>query len=136
MDISTGVAAAPIKLIIAGGREFDNYKLLLKYITAFQQTHYLTPDLLTIVSGGARGADKLGERYAREYGIEFERYIPDWEPNGVFDRTAGFRRNKLMAQNATHLLAFWDGESRGTKNMIDTAKRLGLSVDVVYYMRG
>lgn len=120
-----------IKLIVAGGREFNDYSLLKKTIRGllFEDEFFK----IVVVSGGARGADQLGERFAREYCLEIDRYVPNWEPNGVFDRSAGFKRNAVMADNATHLLAFWDGESRGTKSMINIARRKGLSVKVVNY---
>lgn len=83
-----------------------------------------------IVSGHASGADALGERYAQERGLECEQYPADWEAYG---RAAGPIRNAEMAEVADALIAFWDGASRGTKNMIDTAKSKGLKVAVVRY---
>ncbi len=74
---------------------------------------------IIIVSGGARGADALGERYARENGFEIERHPADWEKHG---KSAGPIRNKEMAQIADYVICFWDKRSRGTKSMIDFAK--------------
>ena len=96
----------------------------------------MLPDLTRIISGGARGADTLGERFANEMGLEISRFIPDWDGLG---KRAGYVRNAEMAKFAVEdgnygvLIAFWDGQSRGTKHMIDLAKRYGLEVHVVNY---
>lgn len=88
------------------------------------------PENIVIVSGHASGADALGERYAQERGYELETYPADWKVHG---RAAGSIRNAQMASVAHALIAFWDGKSRGTKNMIDTAKKHNLHVAVVRY---
>lgn len=72
----------------------------------------------TIVSGGARGADKLGEVYAKDNGYNLRIFPADWNTHGY---KAGFLRNEEMAEYADALAAFWDGKSRGTKHMISTA---------------
>ncbi|MBR1697914.1 MAG: DUF2493 domain-containing protein, partial [Anaerovibrio sp.] len=90
----------------------------------------LKSDTVIIVSGHAPGADTLGERYAHEHGLKCELYPADWNTHG---KAAGPIRNAEMANNADALIAFWDGESRGTKNMIETAKAKGLRVAVVKY---
>lgn len=115
-----------MKLIIAGGRDFNNYDLLEKEaeeMISGQQN-------VEIISGLARGADLLGCRFAEEKGLPLRGFAAEW---GKFGRSAGPIRNKLMAKNATHLLAFWDGESRGTMHMIDYATKLGLTVKVIQY---
>jgi len=117
-----------LKVIIAGSRDFDSYRLL-----KFKLLHLLSKYDLTeveIVSGGARGADSLGERFAREHGCKIKRFIPDWDGLG---KQAGFIRNWDMAKYADACVAFWDGKSKGTKHMIDLAKREGLNVRVVEY---
>lgn len=72
----------------------------------------------------------MGERYARERGFQLRRFPADWEQHG---KSAGHIRNAKMADNADALIAFWDGESKGTKNMIDNARRKGLAVRVIQY---
>ncbi len=78
-----------------------------------------------IVSGGARGADFLGELWAVENGLLIERYLADWR---AFGRSAGPVRNKKMAESSQGLIALWDGKSRGTANMIEYAVNFGLRV--------
>ena len=117
---------AMIKVIIAGGRHFNDYNLLK------QKLNYLLQNQkqVIIVSGKAKGADTLGETYAKEFGHLVEEYPADWDKYG---KSAGYKRNTKMAMNATHLVAFWDGASKGTKNMIDIATTWGLkSVTVLY----
>ena len=85
---------------------------------------------VVIISGHASGADALGERYVQERGFLLEPYPVDWKAHG---RAAGPIRNAQMAVVADALIAFWNGKSRGTKNMIDTATKRGLKVAVVRY---
>ncbi len=84
------------------------------------------------ISGMCVGPDMLGERWAKENGVPIERFPADWER---YRRRAGYVRNELMADNAEALLALWDGRSRGTRNMIDIARRKGL-LAVVYVPGG
>lgn len=115
------------RVIIAGGRDFSNYPYLRS--CADKDLAAIT-DEIQIVSGNARGADSLGERYAQEKGYKLALFPADWERYG---RSAGPRRNAQMAENADALIAFWDGQSRGTKNMIDRATEKGLKVTVHNY---
>ena len=125
-----------LRVIIAGSRDFNDYELLKKSAIEIITKTTMLPDLTRIVSGGARGADTLGERFANEMGLEISRFIPDWDGLG---KRAGYVRNAEMAKFAVEddndgmLIAFWDGKSRGTKHMIDLAKRYGLEVHVVNY---
>lgn len=118
--------AKPFKVIIAGGRYFSDYDLLKSKLDIILKNK---PNV-TIVSGGANGADALGEKYANEKGFQIDKYPANWIKNG---RAAGPIRNSLMADNANALVAFWDGVSRGTRNMIQTAREKSLEVRVVYY---
>lgn len=114
------------KVIVAGGRDFKDYDLLRGKLDYYLQN---LPDI-EIVSGGARGADSFGERYAEENAYPLKIFPADWDNLG---KRAGFVRNSEMAEYADYLIAFWDGKSRGTKHMIDIAKRVGLKVKVVIY---
>lgn len=117
------------KIIIAGGRDFIDYALLKSKVDALLKAKILTHKIV-IVSGKARGADSLGERYAAEKGYEISTHPADWDAYG---KSAGYRRNAEMAQEADALIAFWDGKSRGTKHMIDLAEKHGLVIRTVIY---
>ena len=110
-----------MRVIIAGGRDINDFDLVLD---AVEDSGF---DIDTVVSGGARGVDHMGEIFASEMNLKLNVYEADWERNG---RAAGPIRNRKMAENADALIAIWDGKSRGTKNMIETAKKLGLLVYV------
>lgn len=85
---------------------------------------------MEIVSGTARGADQLGERYAAERGLSIKRFPADWDRDG---KSAGYLRNVRMAEYADAAIVFWDGVSKGSKHMVDVAKKKGLPVRVVRY---
>lgn len=115
-----------MRLIIAGGRDFDDYSLLCDEVTQFIGDE----KDVTIISGLARGADTLGCRFAYEMNYPLEGFAAEWHRYG---RSAGIRRNKYMAKQADSLIAFWDGRSPGTMHMIDFAHEKGLKVKVISY---
>ena len=114
-----------MKLIIAGTRSFQDYGLLCKILKETE-----IGNIKEIVCGGARGADKLGERYAKEFGYSLKYFYPNWEKYG---KSAGVIRNHEMGDYADYLLAFWDGASKGTKDMIDYMKKIGKHGKVIIY---
>lgn len=116
------------KVIVAGGRHFTNQTFVNGALD-----HYLAKlpkDKMIIVEGGAKGADACGKKWAEDNGVMVKTFPAHWD---LYGKRAGHLRNAEMAEYATHLVAFWDGQSRGTKNMIDTAKKAGLKVIVVKY---
>jgi hypothetical protein len=110
-----------MKVIIAGSRNITDYEFLLKavYNAGF--------DITAVVSGAARGADALGERFAKDANLELFKFPAHWDEYG---RAAGPIRNQVMGDFADALIALWDGKSRGTKHMIDYATKKGLKVHV------
>ncbi|MFZ2284964.1 MAG: DUF2493 domain-containing protein [Lutibacter sp.] len=114
------------KVIIAGGRNFDDFNKLCQVCDEF----LLDQNDIEIVSGAYKGADLLGERYAAERNYPIKQFPADWRRYG---KSAGLKRNTEMATYANTLIAFWDGESKGTKNMIDLATLIGLKVKVIYF---
>lgn len=116
------------RVIIEGCRDFNDYELLKEKCDYFLQDE--KKEDVVIISGHASGADALGERYAQERGFQLETFPADWKAHG---RAAGPIRNARMASAANALIAFWDGKSRGTKNMIEIAKNHNLKVVVVRY---
>lgn len=115
-----------MRVIIAGSRDFNDYHTLRKVCDKILHKQ----KSVQIVSGMARGADKLGEQYANEKNYKVYCMPADWEKEG---KRAGYIRNKKMAEFADSLIAFWDGDSRGTKMMIDLAEANGLQVKVYNY---
>ena len=112
--------------IVAGGRDFSDrdraFDVLSKHVSRLDY----------IISGMARGADSLGAEFA-------ELMMPDghllkrpadWDKYG---KSAGYRRNHQMALEADVLIAFWDGRSKGTKNMIEEAHKAGLEIHIYRY---
>jgi hypothetical protein len=118
-----------IRLIIAGGRDFSDLQYMKREFIKFVGKDTPNEDVC-IISGNANGADKLGEKIAYMCDLALEKYPADWDRYG---KSAGYRRNEEMAATATHLLAFWDGQSRGTKHMIDIAIASGLEIQVCRY---
>lgn len=128
-----------LRVIIAGSRYFDDFpKLINSCIDILFKITEQNKDLekIRIVSGTARGADQLGEQYAKIAGYEVSRFPADWEGLG---KRAGYVRNAEMAKfavaddNRGVLIAFWDGKSKGTKHMIDLAEKNGLEVHIVRF---
>lgn len=117
------------KVIIAGSRGFSNYKLLKEKCNEYLREKRKEYNII-IISGGARGTDTLGEKYAQEEGFSLEVFPANWNK---FGKSAGFRRNEQMAEVADALIAFWDGKSHGTKHMIEIMENKKLLVRVVNY---
>ena len=120
------------KIIIAGGRDFNNYQLLIQSINEWSESgiEQFQDTELAIVSGMARGADALGVKYGDQHGIKVYEFPAEWD---VYGKSAGYRRNADMAKFSDGLLAFWDGKSKGTRHMIETMYGLGKFVKVVNY---
>ena len=114
------------RIVIAGCRDFNDYKEAKEYID-FCISNIRKGNEIIIVSGGASGADALGERYAKENGFKIERYPAEWEKYG---RSAGPKRNEIMAKICDYVICFWDGKSRGTKSMIEYAKKYGKPIRI------
>lgn len=108
-----------VKIAIVGSRTFNDYNLLKSFIDSKLVSMELSP--LCIISGGAKGADSLGERYAEEYHIEKTIFIAEWDKYG---KSAGFRRNVDIIKACDVCFAFWDGQSKGTKHDIELCEQM------------
>lgn len=115
------------RIVVAGSREYNNYNAAKEYIDNCIKD--LKNCTFIFVSGGCRGADSLGERYAKEVGYSVEVYKANWEKYG---RAAGPIRNKQMAEICDVAICFWDGKSKGTKSMIEMAWDFGKTVEIKY----
>lgn len=115
-----------LKIVIAGSRNFRDYELLkencINIIGDCRQVQ--------IVSGTAKGADELGERFANEMGYSIKKFPADWDKYG---KSAGYKRNEEMAKYADMAICFWDNKSKGTKHMIDLAKKHNKVLKVVIF---
>ena len=118
-----------MKVIVAGGRDFTDYDLMREKLDYYLKNQ---APFVEIVCGEALGADSLGKFYAQRKGYIVLSYPADWKKYG---KSAGIRRNKEMAKAADALVAFWDGKSRGTANMIEEMRKLNKPVKIVYYNR-
>lgn len=110
-----------MRVIVAGSREITSPEVVSYAVerSGFQVSQ--------LVSGGARGVDRLGEQWARNASVPVQRFIPDWDGGG---RSAGHARNREMAKHADALVAIWDGASPGTRGMIEIARQRGMPVYV------
>ena len=114
------------RVVIAGCRYYNNYDEAKQYID-FCLSDIRKANDIVIVSGGASGADTIGERYAEENEFKVEKYPADWKNYG---RSAGPKRNKQMAEVSDYVICFWDGNSKGTKTMINFAKKYNKPVKI------
>lgn len=113
-----------MKLAIIGSRSFSDYKLLKDHVI----NNF--PDVRIIISGGAKGADQLGEKLAKELCLSTEIYFPEWKKYG---RSAAPIRNEIIVKNSDAIIAFWDGASPGTKNSIKICRRIKKKLVVFTY---
>jgi YspA, cpYpsA-related SLOG family len=112
-----------MKLIIAGSRRFTDYQHLCQVLAPDRQR------ITQVITGGARGADRLGYRWAVKHVVPHRLFRADWER---FGRSAGVRRNRQMAQAGDVLLAFWDGQSPGTAHLIQCMRQLGKPIVLIF----
>ena len=111
------------KIIVAGSRTFNNYPLLKKVLDERKD------EFKEVVCGDAKGADSMGETWAIQNGIKVVHFPADWKLGSA----AGFIRNHQMGDYADELIAFWDGKSSGTKDMIEYMRKLDKLVNIIYF---
>lgn len=135
-----------MKIIIAGGRKFQAYDLLKLSVDKFIRENDIPKETICILGGEAPGADLLGKKYAHQRGFKYKGYQALWDnlntPGAViktnnygklYNAMAGHDRNLKMALDGDWLIAFWDGYSPGTKNMIKVASEQRLGVTVIKF---
>jgi hypothetical protein len=117
-----------MRVIVCGGRDFQDKEF------CFRKLDEIISPLkdIEIVSGNAKGVDSFGEEYALKKGLKLSIFKADWKKYG---RAAGPIRNREMYHYALEdkpmIIAFWDGLSKGTKNMIDVASKDGADIHIV-----
>ena len=117
-----------LKIGVVGSRGFNDYKLMCDTLNEYKDRVFL------IVSGGARGADSLGERWAKENRVKTLIHKPKWrDEDGNYIPSAGFDRNELIVNDSDIIIAFWDSMSRGTEDTINQAKKMGKEVKIIYF---
>ncbi len=107
------------RVVIAGCRDYNNYDEAKEYID-FCLSNIRKENEIVILSGCASGADAIGERYAKENGFLVEKHPADWKTYG---KSAGPRRNQQMVDICDFVICFWDEKSRGTRSIIEYAKK-------------
>lgn len=113
-----------MKLAIIGSRDFTDYELLKTTLEPYKSKVTL------MVSGGAKGADSLGEQWAKENNIKTLIFLPDWATHG---KRAGIIRNKDIINNCDGAIAFWDGQSKGTSHSISLCENSNKPVKIIRY---
>ena len=122
-----------MKLAIVGSRGFDDFALLNEVVCSCFRSEFEPYHAEVIISGGARGADSMAKRWAlaaKLDGVEYTEFLPDWHK---FGKGAGFIRNQQIVDACDMVLAFWDGESKGTKDTIDKARKAMKPTFIVYF---
>ena len=102
------------KIAVGGSRSIESYELVASVLDQL-----LMPGDI-VLSGNAPGADRLGERYAQEHGMEFKIIPSEWEKHGL---KATMMRNEVLLKAADCVILFWDGQSEGSRHMIEISKR-------------
>ena len=120
------------RVLVCGGSKFDDYSLLELSLNKILNEYF--NDTIEIVSGHAKGADSLGEKYAQENNLKCTVFNAEWSKYG---RAARPIRNSQMLEYAKQenplVVAFWDGESHGTKDTINKAKKSNIRCEVIMY---
>lgn len=128
-QLRIGTLSEKMKIAIVGSRTFEDYDLLCKFIGSVLSDGELA-SIEAVVSGAARGADTLAERYAEEHGFEMIVFPAEWKK---FGRRAGFIRNVDIIRECDICFAFWDGESHGTKHDIELCEQTGKPCHICYF---
>jgi len=118
----------PFRIIVAGSRDIPTNKDYLREYFNRLDALSKSKSNIEVVSGTARGGDRVGEDWAYARDHKLVKFPADWQYHGL---SAGYKRNEEMAAYADALVAIWDSKSKGTKHMINIAKREGLAVRII-----
>ena len=117
-----------MNIIIAGSRTFTEYSIISRTVNMILAKWRFNKEFDILYSGCAKGVDTLAIDYAKEKGIKYKEFPANWEIHG---NDAGSIRNSKMIASANGLVAFWDGKSKDTKDIIGKAERKGIKVHIV-----
>jgi hypothetical protein len=117
-----------MQLAIIGGRDFSDFELMKKHLEEIKGD--LNMKISAVISGGAKGADSLGKKWADENNVETLIFKAEWQ---IYGRGAGPVRNRKIIYHADFVIAFWDGESRGTANSINICKNTNTRYKIIKY---
>jgi predicted Rossmann fold nucleotide-binding protein DprA/Smf involved in DNA uptake len=115
-----------MKIAFVGSRDWKHFDFSCDIISDILHGHEIEENFY-VVSGGARGIDTQAEQIAKSKGLQTIIFKPDWDKYG---KRAGFLRNELIINEADFVVAFWNGESKGTKHSIDLAIKSGKPIDI------
>lgn len=120
--------------LIVGSRTFSDYDLLKTTVDKLLHYNVAKGRKIHVVSGGAKGADTLAEKYAKEYGYELHIFRPEWQ----YGKGAGFARNRKMHEFIAQFphrgcVAFWDGESKGTVHNFELSEEYNNNLKIVQF---
>lgn len=115
-----------MRILITGSRDWADRDVIRRALIRAGQDAHVHPQGVTVVHGGARGADQIAGELAGEFGCMVEVHRADWDRYG---KAAGHRRNaEMVALGADVCLAFPLGESRGTRGCMALAEKAGIPV--------
>ena len=120
-----------MKIAVIGSRDFEDYDMMKKEVIDFIIKENLDKTNVIIVSGGARGADSLAERLSKEMNWDLFVFRAKWRQNGIYDNSAGYKRNKTIIDNSDAVIAFRIKNSKGTTHSIELAKNKGIKVRTI-----
>lgn len=116
------------KIAVIGSRTVTNYKQFKILLSKYLIEQHIDVGSVTFVSGGARGADSLAQRFANEFERPIIVHEALWD---LYGKAAGYIRNVDIVKDADIVIAFWDGVSKGTKHSIDLAKKQNKIVEII-----
>jgi hypothetical protein len=110
-----------MRLAVIGSKEFTDYNKL-------KATLDREEEIALIVSGGAPGTDTLAKRYAKENGIKFLEFLPEYDKYGSEAKHA---RDRQIVENCDRIIAFWDSECEGTKYTMNYGRKLNKPIKII-----
>lgn len=117
-----------MNILIAGSRTFTNYELLVRKCRIILSG--LNSTEIVIVSGMARGADRMGAAFAVDSKYQLLKFPADWKSHG---NRAGYLRNRQMLECVEAAIFFWDGRSKGTEDMIRLCEARNLPTRIIRF---